>query len=40
MIELEIFNDSFSVDVEPVVSSGTGDGEWQLAINSLPSRCI
>lgn len=36
MIELEIFNDSFSVDVEPVVSSGTNDGEWQLAINSLP----
>jgi hypothetical protein len=36
MIELEIFNDSFSVDVEPVVSSGTSDGEWQLAINSLP----
>ena len=23
MIELEIFNDSFSIDVEPVVSSGT-----------------
>lgn len=36
MVELEIFNDSFSVDVEPVVSSGTSDGEWQLCINSLP----
>ena len=36
MIELEIFNDSFSVDVEPVVSTGTHDGEWKLAMNSLP----
>ncbi len=36
MIELEIFNDSFSADVEPVVSSGTEDGEWKLALNSLP----
>ena len=36
MIELEIFNDSFSLDVEPVVSSGTEEGEWKMAINSLP----
>lgn len=36
MIELEIFNDSFSMDVEPVVSTGTEDGEWKFSLNSLP----
>ena len=36
MIELEIFNDSFNIDVEPVVASGTRDGEWQFSLNSLP----
>ena len=30
MIELEIFNDNFSIDVEPVVASGTK--EWRMAI--------
>jgi hypothetical protein len=34
-IELEIFNDSFSVDVEPVVSVGSEDGEWKYALNTL-----
>ena len=36
MVELEIFNDSFNIDVEPVVASGTRDGEWQFSLNSLP----
>lgn len=36
MIELEIFNDSFSAEVEPVVSTGTEDGEWKFSLNSLP----
>ena len=34
-IELEIFNDSFSVDVEPVVSVGTKDGDWKFSLNTL-----
>tara|TARA_B100000767_G_scaffold101361_1_gene97320 strand:- start:1692 stop:3071 length:1380 start_codon:yes stop_codon:yes gene_type:complete len=35
-IELEIFNDSFSTDVEPVVATGSEEGEWQFSLNSLP----
>jgi hypothetical protein len=34
-IELEIFNDSFSLDVEPVVSVGTEDGDWKFSLNTL-----
>lgn len=34
-IELEIFNDSFSVDVEPVVSVGSEDGDWKFSLNAL-----
>lgn len=34
-IELEIFNDSFSVDVEPVVSIGTEEGDWKFSLNTL-----
>ena len=36
MIELEIFNDSFSVDVEPVVASGTEMENGNFHLNSLP----
>lgn len=34
-IELEIFNDSFSVDVEPIVSVGTEDGDWKFSLTTL-----
>ena len=34
-IELEIFNDSFSVDVEPIVSVGTEDGDWKFFFNNI-----
>ena len=34
-IELEIFNDSFSTDVEPVVSVGNEAGDWKFSLNTL-----
>jgi hypothetical protein len=35
MIELEIFNDGFSKEVEPVVSVGEEKGDWKLTLNTL-----
>ena len=35
MVELEIFNSGYGVDVEPVVSCGEEEGEWKYTLNTM-----
>ena len=35
MVELEIFNSGYGIDVEPVVSCGEEEGEWKYTLNTI-----
>ena len=35
MVELEIFNSGYGVNVEPVVSCGEEEGEWKYTLNTM-----
>ncbi len=35
MVELEIFNSGYGIDVEPVVSCGEEEGEWKYTLNTM-----